>query len=106
YGVYMTATLGSAIIIKFALGFGVLAILYGLYLIVWVLRKPAGTARMQEIAAAIQEGAIAYMRRQYTTMPLVAVVLAVIIDIFLKWPATVGILIGAILSGATGFIGM
>ena len=103
----MTPTFAYTISIAFALGCGVLAILYGLYLIGWVLRKPAGTARMQEIAAAIQEGALAYMRRQYTTVAIVAIVLAAIIAVaFRAWQPAVGFLIGAILSGSTGFIGM
>ncbi|HLW37721.1 MAG TPA: sodium-translocating pyrophosphatase [Candidatus Eremiobacteraceae bacterium] len=89
-----------------ALACGVIAILYGVYLIFWILRKPAGNDRMREIAAAIQEGAMAYMRRQYSTVAIVAIVLAVIIGFALSWQAAVGFLIGAILSGATGFIGM
>src|SRR5579863_71448 len=93
----------AAMAIPFALICGVIAIAYGAYLIFWVLRRPAGSARMQEIAAAIQEGAMAYMRRQYT---IVAIVLAAIIAALLHWQAAVGFLIGAVLSGATGFIGM
>ncbi|MGI8736045.1 MAG: sodium-translocating pyrophosphatase [Candidatus Eremiobacter antarcticus] len=89
-----------------ALASGVIAILYGLYLTFWVLRKAQGNERMREIAAAIQEGAMAYMRRQYTTIAIVAVVLAIIMGFALSWQAAVGFLIGAILSGATGFIGM
>jgi K(+)-stimulated pyrophosphate-energized sodium pump len=96
----------TALAIPFALICGVIAIAYGAYLIFWVLRQPAGSARMQEIAAAIQEGAMAYMRRQYTTIAIVAIILAIILGIFLHWQAAVGFLIGAILSGATGFIGM
>src|SRR5215469_6679043 len=96
----------TALAIPFALICGVIAIAYGAYLIFWVLRQPAGSARMQEIAAAIQEGAMAYMRRQYTTIAVVAIILAIIIGIFLHWQAAVGFLVGAILSGATGFIGM
>jgi K(+)-stimulated pyrophosphate-energized sodium pump len=103
----MTPAIGFSVSIWFAVGCGVLAILYGAYLIGWILRKPVGTPRMQEIAAAIQEGAMAYMRRQYTTIAIVAVVLAVLIAVaFRAWEPSVGFLIGAILSGATGFIGM
>ena len=90
------------------LGAGLLAIVYGLFLIVWVLRQSAGNARMQEIAAAIQEGAMAFLRRQYTTVGVVALILFVII-FFVKslgWQPAVGFLIGAVLSGAAGFIGM
>ncbi|MDQ6780208.1 MAG: sodium-translocating pyrophosphatase [Candidatus Eremiobacteraeota bacterium] len=92
--------------IGLALVCGLIAIAYGVYLILWILRKPDGNDRMREIAAAIQEGAMAYMRRQYTTVAVVAVVLALIIAFALSWQAAVGFLIGAILSGATGFIGM
>jgi K(+)-stimulated pyrophosphate-energized sodium pump len=103
----MTSATVLSVSIWFAVGCGILALLYGAYLIGWVLRKPAGSARMQEIAAAIQEGALAYMRRQYTTIAIVAIVLAVVLAIaFRTWEPAVGFLIGAILSGATGFIGM
>jgi K(+)-stimulated pyrophosphate-energized sodium pump len=90
----------------FAVSCGVLAILYGLYLSLWVLKKPAGNERMQQIAAAIQEGAMAYMKRQYTTIGIVAVGLAVVLGLALSLQAALGFLIGALLSGATGFIGM
>jgi K(+)-stimulated pyrophosphate-energized sodium pump len=87
-------------------GAGVVAILYGLYLISWVMQRSAGNARMQEIAAAIQEGAMAFLKRQYTTVAIVAVVLFIVITFGLGWQTGVGFLIGAILSGAAGFIGM
>jgi K(+)-stimulated pyrophosphate-energized sodium pump len=92
--------------VQAALASAGLAILYGVYLIAWVLRKPQGNERMREIAAAIQEGAMAYLRRQYTTIAGVAVVLVLLIGLKLSWQAAIGFLIGAVLSGATGFIGM
>jgi K(+)-stimulated pyrophosphate-energized sodium pump len=88
---------------------GILAIIYGAFLIRYVLSQSPGNERMQEIAAAIQEGAMAFLRRQYTTVAIVAVVLAILIAIAPKplgWEAALGFIIGACLSGATGFIGM
>ncbi len=87
---------------------GLLALLYGIALIVWVIRQPAGNERMREIAGAIQEGAMAFLQRQYRTVGIVAIVLAIVIYFVPKLglQAAVGFLIGAILSGAAGFIGM
>jgi K(+)-stimulated pyrophosphate-energized sodium pump len=85
---------------------GVLALLYGLWTIKSVLGLPAGNARMQEIAAAVQEGARAYLNRQYTTIAMVGVVIFLLAAYFLGWQVGVGFLIGATLSGAAGYIGM
>src|SRR5438128_4219095 len=84
------------------------AVLYGLGLTVWLLRQPAGTERMQEIARAVQEGAAAYLRRQYTTIAVVAIVPFLLLGFYhsLGWGTAIGFLIGAIFSAAAGFIGM
>jgi K(+)-stimulated pyrophosphate-energized sodium pump len=98
--------LDASLGIGLGLAAGVLALIYGAILIGWVLRQSDGNAEMREIAAAIQEGAMAFLKRQYTTVAVVAVVLAIAIAIFLGWESGVGFAIGAILSGAAGFIGM
>ncbi len=87
-------------------GCGVLAILYGIWATGSVLRADQGTARMQEISAAVREGAQAYLRRQYTTISVVGVVIFVIIGFTLGWLVAIGFAVGAVLSGVTGFIGM
>src|SRR5438046_6582192 len=84
------------------------AVAYGLYLTWWLLKQPAGNERMREIASAVQEGAAAYLRKQYTTIAIVAIVPFVLLGVYdkLGWGTAFGFLIGATLSAAAGFIGM
>jgi K(+)-stimulated pyrophosphate-energized sodium pump len=94
--------------VLFALVCAGVAIVYGIGLTYWLLKQPAGTERMREIARAVQEGAAAYLRRQYTTIAVVAIVPFLVIGFYNKlgWGTAFGFLVGAVLSAAAGFIGM
>jgi K(+)-stimulated pyrophosphate-energized sodium pump len=89
-----------------SIGAGALAILFGIISTQWIIKQPTGSSRMQEIQAAIQEGANAYMNRQYMTIGAVGVVLFLVLAFALKWPTAIGFAIGAILSALAGYIGM
>ncbi len=90
----------------FALGAALIAIIYGVFSIASIMKLPQGSDEIKRIALAIQEGAIAYLTRQYTAIAMVGVVLFVLIGVFLGWYTAIGFAIGAILSGAAGYIGM
>jgi len=92
--------------IEFALLCSIFAIAYGAWSVLWILKQPQGNERMREIAHAIQQGASAYLNRQYTAIAMVGAVLFVALGFALDWYSAIGFLIGAVLSGAAGFIGM
>ncbi|MBH1716455.1 sodium-translocating pyrophosphatase [Stenotrophomonas maltophilia] len=92
--------------LSLALGCAILAILFGIVSARWILRQPTGNERMVAIATAIQEGARAYLNRQYLTIGIAGVVLFVLVGVFLSWYTAIGFAVGAVLSGAAGYIGM
>ncbi|HEL2978445.1 TPA: sodium-translocating pyrophosphatase [Stenotrophomonas maltophilia] len=92
--------------LSLALGCAILAILFGIVSARWILRQPTGNERMVAIATAIQEGARAYLNRQYLTIGVAGVVLFVLVGVFLSWYTAIGFAVGAVLSGAAGYIGM
>jgi K(+)-stimulated pyrophosphate-energized sodium pump len=92
--------------VLFGVAGGLAAVLFAVVLIFLVLRVPTGNDRMREIAAAIQEGASAYLNRQYTVIAIIGVVIAIVIGIFINWKTAVLFVIGAVLSAAAGYVGM
>jgi len=96
----------SGLALWLAVGASLLAVVYGVVMARWIVSQSAGNEKMQGIAAAITEGANAYMNRQYSTIAVVGVVLFVVVGFFIGWPTAIGFAIGALFSGAAGYIGM
>src|SRR3989338_10903813 len=92
--------------IYLALGASIISVLYGLFLIRWITKQPTGSGKRLEIAEAIQQGARAYLSRQYKTIAVVALLLFLLIGFGLGWTSAAGFLVGAILSGIAGYVGM
>ena len=99
-------SLGDAMALGLIILCGALSLVYGGYTVTKLMAADSGSARMQEISAAVREGAQAYLKRQYTTIAAVGVVVFIALGLLLSWTVAIGFLIGAILSGAAGFIGM
>src|SRR3989339_2101146 len=93
-------------VVLFALLPALIAIIYGGVLVYWINKLPAGDDRMQAIARAIQDGAKAYLGRQYKTIAIVAVVIFILLGIFIDWITALGFVVGAVFSGLAGIIGM
>lgn len=96
----------SGMALWLAVGASLLAVIYGIFTARWVIKQPAGNDKMQEISAAITEGANAYMNRQYATIGMVGVVLFAVVGLLINWASAAGFAIGAILSALAGYVGM
>jgi len=96
----------SGMALWLAVGASLLAVIYGILSARWVVKQPAGNEKMQEISAAITEGANAYMNRQYSTIGIAGVILFAVVGFFIGWAAAIGFAIGAIFSALAGYIGM
>jgi K(+)-stimulated pyrophosphate-energized sodium pump len=96
--------MSTELIFALACGFG--ALIYGALATKWIMAKPTGNDRMREISSAVQEGAKAYLNRQYATISIAGIVLFAVVGFFIDWITAAGFAVGAILSGLTGYIGM